>query len=164
MPSFNKVVLVGNLTRDPELRYTPKGTAIARIGLAINRTWRDPETNATKEEVTFIDIDAWGKQAETIAQYVKKGRPLLVEGRLKLDSWEDKNTKEKRSKLGVVLESFQFLDSSQDRGGEGGAAGFDSASSGSSRPRPAASGLSAAPTGARSEPEAMPPEDDDVPF
>ena len=164
MPSFNKVVLVGNLTRDPELRYTPKGTAIARIGLAINRTWRDPETNATKEEVTFIDIDAWGKQAETIAQYVKKGRPLLVEGRLKLDSWEDKNTKEKRSKLGVVLESFQFLDSSQDRGGEAGAAGFDSASSGSSRPRPAASGSSAAPTGARSEPEAMPPEDDDVPF
>ncbi len=164
MPSFNKVVLVGNLTRDPELRYTPKGTAIARIGLAINRTWRDPETNATKEEVTFIDIDAWGKQAETIAQYVKKGRPLLVEGRLKLDSWEDKNTKEKRSKLGVVLESFQFLDSSQDRGGEGGGAGFDSASSGSSRPRPAASGSSAAPTGTRSEPEAMPPEDDDVPF
>ncbi|MCX6881354.1 MAG: single-stranded DNA-binding protein [Verrucomicrobia bacterium] len=163
MPNFNRVFLVGNLTRDPELRYTPKGTAIARICLGIKRTWRDPETNATKEEVTFIDIDAWGKQAETIAQYVKKGRPLLVEGRLKLDSWEDKNTKEKRSKLGVVLESFQFLGDGQGRGAEGGG-GFDSASSGSSRPRPAASASSAAPTGARSEPEAMPPEDDDVPF
>lgn len=164
MPNFNKVVLVGRLTRDLELRYTTKGTAVGRISLAINRTWRDSETNVAKEEVTFVEVDVWGKQAETIAQYVKKGRPLLVEGRLKLDSWEDKNTKEKRSKLGVVLESFQFLDSSQDRGGEGGGDGFDSASSGSSRPRPAASGSSAAPTGARSEPEAMPPEDDDVPF
>ena len=110
-----------------------------------------------------MEIDAWEKQAELIAQYVKKGRPLLVEGRLKLDTWEDKNTKEKRSRLGVVLESFQFLGDGQGRGAEGGG-GFDSASSGSSRPRPAASGSSAAPTGARSEPEAMPPEDDDVPF
>lgn len=122
MANFNKVILAGNLTRDPELRYTPKGTAIARIGLAVNRTWKT-ETGENKEEVTFVDIDAFGRQAEVIGQYVKKGRPLLVEGRLKLDSWEDKNTHQKVSKLRVVLESFQFLDSGRGEGGGGGAPG-----------------------------------------
>src|ERR1043166_8033959 len=110
MANFNKVILAGNLTRDPELRYTPKGTAIAKLGLAINRTWKN-EAGETKEEVTFVDVDSFGRQAEVIAQYVKKGRPLLVEGRLKLDQWEDKNTHQKQSKLRVVLESFSFLDS-----------------------------------------------------
>ena len=108
MASFNKVILIGNLTRDPELRYTPKGTPIAKIGLAVNRTWRT-ETGETKEEVTFVDIDAFGKQAETLGQYMKKGRPIMVEGRLKLDTWEDKQTNQKRSRLGVTMESFQFL-------------------------------------------------------
>src|SRR6266850_7477465 len=117
MANFNKVILAGNLTRDPELRYTPKGTAIAKFGLAINRVWRN-EAGETKEEVTFVDVDAWGRQAEVIAQYMKKGRPFLVEGRLKLDQWEDKNTKQKQSKLKVVLESFSFLDSN--RGDSGG--------------------------------------------
>src|ERR1051326_2246501 len=112
MANFNKVILAGNLTRDPELRYTPKGTAIARIGMALNRTWKT-ETGETKEEVTFVDVDAFGRQAEVIAQYLKKGRPLLVEGRLKLDQWDDKQTGQKRSRLGVVLEGFQFLDSSR---------------------------------------------------
>src|SRR3954454_21319865 len=116
MASFNKVILAGNLTRDPELRYTPKGTAIARIGMAINRTWKT-ETGETKEEVTFVDIDAFGRQAEVISQYMRKGRPLLVEGRLKLDQWEDKNTHQKQSKLKVILESFSFLDS---RGADAG--------------------------------------------
>src|SRR5436190_8726403 len=106
MANFNKVILAGNLTRDPELRYTPKGTAIARIGLAINRTWKD-ETGATKEEVTFVDVDAFGRTGEVIAQYLKKGRPILMEGRLRYDSWDDKQTGQKRSKLGVVCESFQ---------------------------------------------------------
>jgi single-strand DNA-binding protein len=110
MASFNKVILVGNLTRDPELRYTPKGTAVAKLGLAVNRSYRT-ESGETKEEVTFVDIDAFGKQAETIGQYLKKGRPILVEGRLKLDQWDDKQTGQKRSRLGVILESFQFLDS-----------------------------------------------------
>src|ERR1051325_1858393 len=110
MASFNKVILVGNLTRDPELRYTPKGTAIAKIGVAVNRTWRT-ESGEQKEEVTFVDVDAFGKQAETIGQYLRKGRPLLIEGRLKLDQWDDKQTGQKKSRLGVVLESFQFLDS-----------------------------------------------------
>ena len=108
MASYNKVILVGNLTRDPELRYTPKGLAIAKLGLAVNRTWRN-EAGETKEEVTFVDIDAFNKQAETIAKYVKKGSPLLVEGRLRLDQWDDKQTGQKRSRLGVVLEGFQFL-------------------------------------------------------
>src|SRR5512138_1837499 len=98
MASFNQVILVGNLTRDPELRYTPKGTAIAEFGLAINRTWKD-ESGETKEEVTFVDINAFGRQAEVIGQYLKKGRPVLVEGRLKLDTWEDKQTNQKRSRL-----------------------------------------------------------------
>src|SRR5262247_2809853 len=116
MANFNKVILAGNLTRDPELRYTPKGTAIARIGMAIDRNWKS-ETGETKEEVTFVDVEAWGRQAEVIAQYMKKGRPFLVEGRLKLDQWEDKNTHQKQSKLKVVLESFSFVDSNRGDGG-----------------------------------------------
>ena len=108
MASFNKVILLGNLTRDPELKYTPKGTAVARLGLAVNRKWKN-EAGEEKEEVTFIDADAFGKQAETLGQYLKKGSPLFIEGRLKLDQWDDKQTGQKVSKLRVVLESFQFL-------------------------------------------------------
>jgi single-strand DNA-binding protein len=108
MASYNKVILVGNLTRDPELRYTPKGLAIAKIGLAVNRNYTT-ESGEKKEEVTFVDLDAFGRQAETLAQYMKKGSPLLVEGRLRLDQWDDKKTGEKRSKLGIVVEGFQFL-------------------------------------------------------
>ena len=100
MANFNKVILMGNLTRDPELRYTPKGTAVAKITLAVNRTWKS-ESGESKEEVSFVDVDVWGRQAEVIGQYMKKGRPLLVEGRLKQDTWEDKNTKQKQSKLKV---------------------------------------------------------------
>ena len=150
MANFNKVILAGNLTRDPELRYTPKGTAIARLGMAINRNWKS-ETGETKEEVTFVDVDAWGRQAEVIAQYMKKGRPLLVEGRLKLDQWEDKNTHQKQSKLRVVLESFSFLDSRG--GGDGAPAG-----------RPAASAAAPGAAAEAPESEAAPPVEDDVPF
>jgi len=156
MPNFNRVILAGNLTRDPELRYTPKGTAVAKITLAINRTWRD-ESNQTHEEVTFVDVDVFGRQAETIAQYLKKGRPILVEGRLKYDTWEDKTTNQKRSKLGVVLEGFQFLDSGQGR--ENAGAPPDAASR-PSRPSSAAVVMPPPPA----EPEGMPPEEDDVPF
>src|ERR1700761_2022073 len=119
MASYNKVILVGNLTRDPELRYTPKGMAIAKIGLAVNRNWTS-ESGEQKEEVTFIDVDAFGRQAETLAQYMKKGRPLMVEGRLKLDQWDDKQTGQKRSRLGVTLEGFQFIDGGNREGGGGG--------------------------------------------
>jgi len=153
MANFNKVILAGNLTRDPELRYTPKGTAVARLGMAINRTWKN-DAGETKEEVTFVDIDAWGRQAEVIAQYVKKGRPLLVEGRLKLDQWEDKNTHQKQSKLKVILETFSFLDSN--RG--------DGSGSSDNRSRSTAPPAPAAVPEAASEPEAPPHEEDDVPF
>jgi single-strand DNA-binding protein len=119
MASYNKVILIGNLTRDPELRYTAKGTAIAKIGLAVNRRWRN-EAGEWQEETTFVDVDAFGRQAETIGQYLKKGRPIMVEGRLKLDQWDDKATGQKHSRLGVVLENFQFLDGGNRGGGEGG--------------------------------------------
>jgi single-strand DNA-binding protein len=155
MASFNKVILAGNLTRDPELRYTPKGTAVAKIGLAVSRNWTN-EAGEKKEEVSFIDIEAWGRQGEVLAQYMKKGRPLLVEGRLKLDTWEDKNTKQKVSKLKVVLESFSFIDSNR---GEGGGAPEAPGASPSARPAAAA----AAPLAEPVEGDG-PPESDDVPF
>ena len=117
MPSLNKVLLMGNLTRDPELRVTPKGTPICQFSLAINRQFK-MESGESREEVIYVDVEAWGKQGETIAKYMTKGRPLYVEGRLRLDQWEDKNTKEKRSRMKVVLEQFQFL--GDNRGGGGG--------------------------------------------
>ena len=133
MANFNKVILAGNLTRDPELRYTPKGTAIAKIGLAINRSWKT-ETGETREEVTFVDIDAFGKQAELIGQYFKKGKPILMEGRLKLDTWDDKQSGQKRSKLKVVGEGLQLLGGRP--GGGGGGGGDEEGGSRSSRPAP----------------------------
>jgi single-strand DNA-binding protein len=148
MSNFNKVYLMGNLTRDPELRFTPKGHATAKLAMAINRKFQvDGEA---REEVTFVDIEAWGKQAEAIAQYCKKGRPLFVEGRLKLDQWDDKTTGQKRSALKVVLEGFQFI------GGRPADAEKPSA------PRPATE--TAAPASAEfTQPEAS-TESDDLPF
>ena len=156
MANYNKVILIGNLTRDPELRYTPKGLAIAKLSLAVNRTWTT-ETGEKKEEVTFVDVDAFGKQAETLGQYMKKGRPILVEGRLRLDTWEDKQTNQKRSKLGVVLEAFQFLGSGQNR---------EEVPPDTARNHPAAASTPSAPAApaAAPEPEGAPPEEDDVPF
>jgi single-strand DNA-binding protein len=121
MPSLNKVFLMGNLTRDPELRVTPKGTPICQFSLAINRKFK-MESGESREEVIYVDVEAWGKQGETIAKYVTKGRPLFVEGRLRLDQWEDKNTKEKRSRMKVVLEQFEFLGDGRGGGGPGGGA------------------------------------------
>ena len=152
MANFNKVILAGNLTRDLELRYTPNGKAIAKFGLAINRNWTT-DTGEKKEEVTFVDIDSFGRQAEVISQYLKKGRPVLVEGRLKLDQWDDKQSGQKRSRLGVVLESFSFLDSG--RGGDGG---------GAEAPRPRPASAPAASTAPASADEAPVPSEDDVPF
>ena len=161
MASFNRVILAGNLTRDPELRYTPKGTAIARIGMAMNRTWKG-ETGEQKEEVTFVEVEAWGNQAEVIAKYMKKGRPLLIEGRLRLDQWEDKNTHQKQSKLKVVLESFSFVDSRPADAPQ---------ATDAPRPRPAPAPAAPAPAAAAPpdatpppEPEGPPAEEDDVPF
>jgi single-strand DNA-binding protein len=154
MANFNKVILAGNLTRDPELRYTSKGTAIAKIALAINRTWKN-EAGETKEEVTFVDVDAFGRTAEVIGQYLKKGRPILVEGRLKLDQWDDKQTGQKRSRLGVVMENFQFIDSGRSDGGPAAGAPRPSAPSAPAGPKPTEPPDSDGPP---------PPEEDDVPF
>lgn len=153
MASFNKVILVGNLTRDPELRYTPKGTAIAKIGVAVNRVWTN-EAGEKKEEVTFVDVDVFGRTAENVGQYMRKGRPILIEGRLRLDQWDDKQTGQKKSKLGVVAEIVQFLGSKDD--GAGGAPAAPA--SRRSAPAPAA-----APAGEPLEGDG-PPESDDVPF
>ena len=130
MPNLNKVMLMGNLTRDPEIKFTPKGTAIANFGIAVNRTFT-PEGGEKREEVTFIDLEAWGRTAEVIGEYFKKGRPIYVEGRLKLDQWDDKTTGKKMSKLRVVVESFEFLGSRE--GGGGGEGGGGSAPSGEAR-------------------------------
>ena len=153
MASFNKVILAGNLTRDPELRYTPSGKAICKFALAVNRNWTS-ETGEKKEEVTFVDIDAFGRQAEVIAQYMKKGRPLLMEGRLRLDQWDDKQTGQKRSRLGVVLEGFTFL-GGREEGGNTPPNPLPPRPSGAAAPAaaPAASG--------GDEPS---PNEDDVPF
>lgn len=146
MASFNKVILVGNLTRDPELRYTPKGVAIAKIGLAVNRVWTN-ESGEKKEETTFVDVDIFGRTAENVAQYMRKGSPILIDGRLRLDQWDDKQTGQKRSKLGVVAETVQFLGSP--RSGEGPAPAPRATPSPAAAPEPA---------------DAEPSPDDDVPF
>ena len=116
MAYLNKVFLIGSLTRDPELRVTPKGTSICQFGIAVNRQFKD-ESGATRDETTFVDIEAWGKQGELVSKYLTKGSLAMVEGRLKFDQWEDKQTAQKRSKLKVVLENVQFLSS---RGSSGG--------------------------------------------
>lgn len=108
MSSFNQVILMGNLVRDPELRVTPRGSAICQGGIAVNRDYKD-EAGNKKSEVTFVDFEAWGKTAELIAKYLTKGRGAMLVGRLKLDSWEDKQTQQKRSKLKVVVEQVQFI-------------------------------------------------------
>jgi len=159
MANLNKVMLIGNLTRDPELRVTPKGTAICQFSLAVNRKFKD-ESGGEREEVTYIDVEAWSKQGETIAKYCTKGRPLFVEGRLRLDQWEDKTTKEKRSRMKVVLENFQFLGTGR---AEGGAPGASGASEGGIEPRYAAPApRSSAPK--PSAPAAQENLDEDVPF
>jgi len=108
MANFNKVLLMGNLTRDPELRYLQSGQAIVKIGLAVNRKYRNRNTQELVEETTFVDVEGWGQQAETFSRYMSKGRPVFIEGRLRLDSWEGKDG-QKRNKLVVVMENFQFI-------------------------------------------------------
>lgn len=121
MASYNKVMLIGNLTRDPEVRYTPKGSAVCDIGLAVNRVYSS-ESGEKVEEVTFVDVVLWAKLAELAGKYLHKGRPVFIEGRLQMDSWEDKQTGQKRTRLRVVGEQMQFLGSPQggDRPAGGG--------------------------------------------
>jgi single-strand DNA-binding protein len=139
---------MGRLTRDPEVKYTSGGTAIAKLSMAVNRNWTNKE-GQKQEDTTFVEVDAFGRQAEVIGQYIKKGNPIFIEGNLRLDQWDDKQTGEKRSKLKVVLDRFEFIDS---KGDGGGGSGYSSQSN-----VPAASGNSSAPA-------ASLPEDDDVPF
>jgi single-strand DNA-binding protein len=108
MPNLNKVLLMGNITRDIELRYLPSGMAVAAFGLAVNRRWKNAQ-GEQQEEVTFVDLEAFGKPAEVMNQYLRKGSGIFIEGRLKLDQWEDKDGG-KRSKMKVVVDSFQFID------------------------------------------------------
>jgi single-strand DNA-binding protein len=125
MASFNKVILLGNLTRDPEVRYTPKGSAVTDLGIAVNRQYT-LENGEKREEVTFVDVTFWGRTAEVAGEYLKKGRPIFVEGRLQLDTWDDKQSGQKRSKLKVIGETMQMLGgprsggASTDNGDEGG--------------------------------------------
>lgn len=155
--SYNKVLLMGNLTRDPELRHLPNSnTAVCKFGLAINRRYRTAD-GEQREEVTFVDCDCFGKTAEMISQYMKKGRPLFVEGHLRLDQWEKDG--QKQSKLKVVVDNFQFIDSKPggDEGGGGGGGGSRSyGNAGSGAPR------SAAPSKASNNYE--PVGEEDIPF
>jgi single-strand DNA-binding protein len=163
MPNLNRVMLMGNLTRDPELRYTPNNTAVANLGMAINRTWFNKQTNEKQEETTFVDLEAWGRTAEVLNQYLKKGRPLYVEGRLKLDTWQDKESGGNRSKLKIVVESFEFLDSrgGGEGGGGGGGGGYQQQGGRSGGGGDAGRG---APAGASAGPAHQPVEEDDIPF
>ncbi len=165
MASVNKVILIGNLTRDPELRYTPKQTAVTELGIAVNRRYR--VDNDLREEVTFVDVTFWGQQAETVSKYLEKGRPIYIEGRLKLDSWDDKETGKRRSKLTVVGENFQFIDSRGSGGGGGsGPMGDSSRPAATMGGAAAASGpmASAPPPATGTGPLADDDEEDDIPF
>jgi len=161
MAYLNKVFLIGNLTRDPELRVTPKGTAICQFGLAVNRQFKD-ESGATRDETTFIDIEAWGKQGELVAKYLAKGSPAMVEGRLKLDQWEDKQSGQKRNKLKVVLDNVQFL-STRGVGGVGSAPGA-APSPGDDGDQTSPERHSPPPRAGNVKPAASGSIDDDVPF
>jgi len=156
MANLNKVMLMGNLTRDPEVRYTPKGTAVAELGMAINRVY-SAENGEKREETTFVDVTLWGRTAEIAGEYLKKGRPVFIEGRLQLDTWDDKQTGQKRSKLKVVGEAMQLIGSRGDGGGSSSGGGESSGAAPKSHP--------AGP--AKPKPPADPdlePEEDDIPF
>ena len=150
MASFNKVILLGNLTRDPEVRYTPKGTAVTELGMAVNRVYT-AENGEKREDTTFVDVTLWGRTAEIAGEYLKKGRPVFIEGRLQLDTWDDKQSGQKRSKLKVVGEGLQLL-GGRPGGGSGGGGDEEGGGSRSSRPAPP-------PKAVASEPD-----DDEIPF
>ena len=122
MASYNRVVLVGNLTRDPEYKQLPSGQAVCRLGLAVNRSFKNKQSGMAIQEVCYIDIDVWGAQAESCNQYLKKGRPVLIEGRLKFDSWQDQQGGT-RSKHSVVADRVVFLQSGVGAGAEVAEAG-----------------------------------------
>ena len=155
MANLNKVMLIGNLTRDPELRYTPSGKAVADISLAINRVWNN-EQGQKQEDTIFVDVTLWGRQAELAQQYLSKGRGAYIEGRLQMDTWDDKETGKKRSKLKVVGDHLQFMSD-----GKGNSGGGSAPAQGGPQ---AAQQRSASPHGASAAPPNEFQEEDDIPF
>jgi single-strand DNA-binding protein len=153
MASFNRVILLGNLTRDPEVRYTPKGTAVTELGMAVNRVYT-AENGEKREETTFVDVTLWGRTAEIAGEYLKKGRPVFIEGRLQLDTWDDKQSGQKRSKLKVVGEGLQLI-GARPGGGGGGSGGGDDEASSAPRSSKSTPPPKAAPAG---------PDEDEIPF
>jgi single-strand DNA-binding protein len=135
MSSFNRVTLLGNLTRDPELKRTKTGAAVTELGLAMNRTWNS-ESGERQEETTFVDVTVWGKTAENAAKYLQKGRSVLLEGRLQLDTWMDSKSGQNRSKLRVVAESLQFLGNNQQAADPGRSANSGGIREGAQEDRP----------------------------
>lgn len=159
MANYNKVLLVGNLTRDPELRYTPKGTAVGDLGLAINRKFGGGDGSPLKEETTFVDVTVWGRDAENADKYLRKGRSVMIEGRLQLDTWEDKSTGQKRNKLKVVAETVQYL-------GGGGGEGTSSSARDSREDysQSQSNQRDTSPQGGSAADDFSDEEDDDIPF
>jgi single-strand DNA-binding protein len=151
MASFNKVILLGNLTRDPEVRYTPKGSAVADLGIAVNRQYT-LENGEKREEVTFVDVTFWGRTAEVAGEYLKKGRQVFIEGRLQLDTWDDKQSGQKRSRLKVIGEMMQMLGTRPGGTATGGADEGDQS-------RPTSKPVSPPKATAPAEPD-----DDEIPF
>ena len=155
MANVNKVILIGNLTRDPEVRHTPKGTAVGDIALAINRAYT-AENGEKREDTTYVDVTLWGRTAEIAQQYLRKGRPVYIEGRLQMDTWEDKSTGQKRSKLKVVAEALQLLGGRSDGdSGGGGSTRRQDDGYGEDRPMSRSEASSSSHSG---------PDDDDIPF
>ncbi len=160
MANVNKVMLLGNITRDLEVRYTPKGTAVCDLGMAVNRI-RTGDNGERIEEVTYVDVTLWGRQAELPGQYLSKGRSVFIEGRLQLDQWDDKQTGQKRSRLRVVGENMQFI------GGQGGSGGNQGGSSAPSQQAPPSEQQQAPPQsnqGGAAAAENFDNDDDDIPF
>lgn len=170
MPNLNKVMIMGNLTRDPELRFLPNNNMpVCNLGVAVNRTWTDRQTSEKRQETTFVDLEAFARTAEVINQYFRKGSPIFIEGRLKLDQWQDREGNN-RSKLKVIVESFEFIDTRRDSGnGNGSDGGYQSGGGGysnnqrsapASQPAPQSGGGASASGGPQHEALG----DDDIPF
>ena len=153
MATFNQVVLVGNLTKDVELRNTPRGAVVGNMSLAVNRTWFDKQSNSKKEECSFFDVVMFGKTAEIAAEYLAKGRPVLIAGYLKQERWEDKQSGAQRSKVVVVCDTMQML-GSRDGGGSGG----------SREPQWKNTGEESQDVPERKTADYFPPDEQDVPF
>lgn len=162
MANLNKVMIIGNVTRDPEIKYTPKGSAVTDLGIAVNRVYT-PEGGEKREETTFVDVTLWGRQAEIAGEYCKKGRSIYIEGRLQLDTWEDKTSGQKRSKLRVVGENFQLLGPRPGGGGSSSGGDEEYSDRPARREQPQGGGGGGFSRGGNTT--AQPPiEEDDIPF